>query len=116
MTLISVVDVVPEADEAPATISVKRGSALMNQVAPDGMGRASLQVEDSIPVKGTLISAGFVVLMIVMNIISIGLKMDDLTRTLIIKLITELFRALRCPVIAFVTYKARKNKGARIPD
>lgn len=95
-------------------MSVKRGSALMNQVAPAGMGREDTM--DTIPVKGTLISAGFVVLMIVMNIISIGLKMDDLTRTLIIKLITELFRALRCPVIAFVTYRARKNKGARIPD
>ena len=107
-----------ESGEAP----VNREPALKNQVAPAGIERPDSQEgqeedsNDTIPVKGTLISAGFVVLMIFMNIISVGIKMEDLTRTLIIKLLTELFRALRCPLIAFVTYRARKNRTARMPN
>ena len=72
--------------------------------------------QETIPVKGTLISAGFVVLLIVLSVISVGIKMDDLTRTLLIKLFIGLFRALRCPLVAFVTYRARKSKAARITN
>ena len=112
-------DAVQETDEANVTSGIKHGPVFENQVSPARIVDPNHQTEaskETIPVNGTLLSAGFVVLLIVINIISMGVTMDDLKRTLIIKLITELFRALRCPVIAFVTYKAKKNKGARIPD
>ena len=81
--------------------------------SPDGREEDS---QETIPVKGTLTSAGFVVLLIVLSIISMGIKMNDLTRTPLIKLFIGLFRAMRCPLVAFVTYRARKSKAAGIPN
>ena len=110
---------VQEDEEATVTVGTKRASVFKNQVAPAGTRSPDSREEDSqetIPVKGTLTSAGFVVLLIVLSVISVGIKMDDLTRTLLIKLFIGLFRALRCPLVAFVTYRARKSKAARIPN
>ena len=105
-------DAIADVDTTPTQVS-------KNQVAPAGIRTLDQREEDSqetIPVKGTLISAGFVVLMIILNFLAVGIKMDDLTRTLLIKLVIDLFRALRCPLVTFVTYRARKNRAARILD
>ena len=112
-------DPVHDTEDAAVAMGGNHQSVKKTQVAPAGIGRPNHQEEDSketIPVKGTLISAGFVVLMIFISLISIGIQMEDQMRTLIIKIVSELFRAIRCPLIAFVTYKARKAKSVRIPD
>ena len=106
-------------EEANVTTGINRQSNFKNQVAPAGIVEPNHQEEDSketIPINATLISAGFVVLMIIIGIISMGINIDNLSRTLTIKLISDLFRAVRCPIIALVTYQARKNKGPRILD
>ena len=112
-------DAVQETEEANVTSGIKHGPVFENQVSPARIVDPNHQTEaskETIPVNGTLLSAGFVVLLIVINIISMGVTMDDLKRTLIIKLISDIFRAVRCPTIAFVTYQARTTMAQRNVD
>ena len=93
-----------------------------NQICPLQVGPAEAETcraepssdQETIPIRGTIISASFVVPVLLVGLASAVLVDDDLKRTLIIKLTVQLFLVLRCPLVTFVTYKAQTKTNTNL--